>query len=335
MEDVSLNEEEALRLAMEDKECMEHCKLIYDVSTAMNVNKEQREDAIDVSRELDLFMASHKHEPEYRPNKKPVALVVLTAIAASLVFAVFYIHNKVFLPEEKAQSDIYVLKRNASVAETQIVTTADSVSITVPRGKIYETKLPDGSLVTLNSDSRLSFPREFSNSIRNIVLEGEAYFSVTKDNHKPFVVVSKNANVTVLGTKFNFKDYDSETAEVTLFEGKVHLTDTEGNISANIRPGQHAKVSGDGQIMIKKNGNEKADSWKEGFFYFDENRLEDIMIEIGRWYNVSVAFKDKRFLDVKCHFIAERNNSLEKTITLLNRMEKCHIVISNGDIIVN
>ncbi|MEY4003634.1 MAG: hypothetical protein RIT07_1676, partial [Bacteroidota bacterium] len=87
--------------------------------------------------------------------------------------------------------------------------------------------MPDGSEVTLNSNSRLSYDAEFSNHNRHITLSGQAHFEVKKNELLPFVVQSSHVNVTVLGTGFTVADYPSETPSVEVAHGRVQV-DAEG-----------------------------------------------------------------------------------------------------------
>lgn len=94
-------------------------------------------------------------------------------------------------------------------------------------GEVKTITLPDGSEVTLNSNSRLSYDAEFSNHNRHITLSGQAHFEVKKNELLPFVVQSSHVNVTVLGTGFTVADYPSETPSVEVAHGRVQV-DAEG-----------------------------------------------------------------------------------------------------------
>lgn len=330
MEDKDSINEDMLKEALDDSGCMDDCRLINDIIISMQLNKTPDADAINVDKELEKFLDGHKHGHGRWPLYAAIA-----AVAAVILSAIFLLWSPKDISDNTiAKSGIYVIKACENANNVTVNDTGDSVKICVPRGKTYTTTMPDGTAITLNSGSKLSYPKTFDQSARMILMEGEAYFNVKKDSHKPFIVKSKNASVTVLGTIFNFKDYAMSAAEITLYQGKVHLTDSEGNISAKIRPGQHAKITNSGKLSIEANGTAHHSSWKDGCFYFDENTLGEIMVEIGRWYNVNVEFMDTTYIGHKCHFAADRTCPLEKIVTLLNRMEKCHVEIKNGDIVV-
>lgn len=91
-------------------------------------------------------------------------------------------------------------------------------------GKVKEIVLPDGSKVWLNQSATLRYPREFSNTERDVFLDGEAYFEVTKNRQCPFIVKSEAMRIKVLGTTFNFKcDKSHKLAEATLIEGEIEV----------------------------------------------------------------------------------------------------------------
>ncbi|MGN0280808.1 MAG: FecR family protein [Prevotella sp.] len=319
---------EMIREAIDNEDCMEECRLINDVRLSMLMNSHVDKEAVNVDSELDMFLKSHR--------RRRWPLYAALSAAAAVIIAVLVLWPGSSTDDDMlASGGVYVIKACKNAKEVMITERNDSVIVLVPRGMTYKTTLPDGTHVTLNSDSKFRYPKSFEHSMRTAFIEGEAFFEVKKDAHNPFVVRSKNASVTVLGTRFNFKDYAMAAAEVTLYQGKVHLADPEGNISANMKPGQHAEISNTGKLLVNPDNAGKHSSWKDGCFYFDECSLKDIMMDIGRWYNVNVEFRDTQYLDMKCHFVADRNSPIEKIITLLNRMEKCHVAIINGEIVVN
>ena len=109
-------------------------------------------------------------------------------------------------------------------------------------GIVKEVVLPDGTRVWLNNLATLKYPREFSEKERNVYLEGEAYFEVTKNRHKPFTVQSDAMRVRVLGTTFNFKsDKNCRVAEATLIEGEIEVKGNKEEGQIILAPGQRAE----------------------------------------------------------------------------------------------
>lgn len=176
-------------------------------------------------------------------------------------------------------------------------------TIATPRGGQYQVVLPDGSKAWLNAASSLKFPSSFTNmKNRKVVLIGEAYFEIAKDKNHPFIVQSKDQVVQVLGTHFNVNNYSGEAAaKTTLLEGSVSIAaivNAENpsslvlSSSSVLKPGQQAKVSRN-NIKITDADTEADVAWKNGFFKFTDNRIEDIMRQISRWYDVEVNYEGK------------------------------------------
>lgn len=169
-------------------------------------------------------------------------------------------------------------------------------------GETYRVKLPDGSVVWLNAASSLKYPASFLNSkIREVILEGEAFFEVAKDEMHPFKVKTKEQNVTVLGTHFNIKAYDEEKAIVTtLVEGSVRIDfqavawNNKGKVfykdEVMLVPGQQSLLKGETVNLSKANLEENV-AWKEGNFIFTDDGIEPVMRNIARWYNIQVIYK--------------------------------------------
>lgn len=156
-----------------------------------------------------------------------------------------------------------------------------------PRGsKVIDMQLSDGSHVWLNAGSSVTFPIAFVGNERKVSVTGEAYFEISHDKTKPFIVSANNkADVTVLGTHFNVNAYDDEaTLKVTLLEGSISVNNTI------IKPGQQAQVSSDIKVVNKVDLAEVM-AWKNGNFKFTRTDLKVIMREIGRWYDVEVSYE--------------------------------------------
>ncbi len=165
---------------------------------------------------------------------------------------------------------------------------------TTPRGGEYHLTLADGTNVWLNAASSITYPTTFNGSNRTVQISGEAYFEVAPDKRKPFRVLTHGQTVEVLGTHFNINAYDDESAmKTTLFEGSVKIN--KGDQHALLKPGQQAIVSQTGSTVVV-NDDFNADqviAWKKGKFYFDYSEIQDVMRQIGRWYDVDILYQGK------------------------------------------
>jgi len=167
-------------------------------------------------------------------------------------------------------------------------------TVTTPRGGEYHLTLADGTDVWLNAASSVTYPATFNGSNRTVQITGEAYFEVTPDKHKPFRVSTEGQIVEVLGTHFNINAYQDEPAmKTTLFEGSVKIS--KGDVHAILKPGQQAIVSPNGStVAVTDDFNaDQVIAWKKGRFYFDYSDVQNVMRQIGRWYDVDIIYQGK------------------------------------------
>lgn len=206
------------------------------------------------------------------------------------------------------------LDKKVDIVEVQ------NLQLYVPRGGVYQVTLADGTQVWLNSDSRLKYPSRFSGTQRLVELEGEAFFkvnAVVDDNNKriPFVVRSKGQSIEVVGTQFNVNGYASQLfVKTTLVEGKVNVLTARGKLS--LAPGQQAITEGQ-DTKIRSVNPQNFIAWKEGAFSFDEKSFEEVMAEIGRWYNLTIVYNGK-VPDVELIGDAYRNENIKLVLQLLD-----------------
>ena len=151
----------------------------------------------------------------------------------------------------------------------------------------FKVCLSDGSIVWVSSSSKLRYPIAFNGFERRVSLEGEAYFHVAKDAKKPFYVEVGGKTIRVLGTQFNVSAY-TKHVRTTLVEGSVRIEDGK-NISM-LKPGQQAVFNPQG-VAIQVANIKKDIAWKDGYFTFDHDHIQDIMEEIARWYEVTVVYE--------------------------------------------
>ena len=209
---------------------------------------------------------------------------------------------------------------------------AQLMAISTPRGKDYHLTLADGTQVWLNAESHLEFPDRFTGDKREVRLQGEAYFEVKKDAKHPFIVYSDYLTTRVLGTAFDVRARSARDASVTLVTGRV-LVKTQ-DADQVLTPGQQASLAGS-QLAVKAVDTYPYTQWKEGFFYFDNQSLFNIMQELARWYGVNVSFDDTSKMHVRLHFVVERNKSLGEAIANLNALGIVHARIEGGVIVID
>lgn len=171
------------------------------------------------------------------------------------------------------------------------------VEKTNPKGQRSSHLLPDGTKVWLNVASQLVFPEQFSDTLRQVKLTGEAFFDVAQNPEKPFVVETNGVTALVLGTSFNVHAYsESPEIKVALLEGKVQVqrnTSPAGQRSI-LSPGEELSAPRDQSTFIKsKFQYEHAFGWKEGILIFDGVDFAGFRKSIENWYGVTVELKGK------------------------------------------
>jgi transmembrane sensor len=181
--------------------------------------------------------------------------------------------------------------------------------------------LPDGSLVWLKGNSKLNFPTAFSGKTRNVSLQGEALFEVTKDPEHPFIIQCGELITTVLGTSFNIKA-TQKNIEVVVLTGKVSLTSVTDKQGVIVLPNQKAVYNGKQKQVakIKTGGEEKVEAVKgtEYSMEFEDTRLKEIIGRIEGKFNVKVHTSDPKLNN--CMITADfTDQSLETTVNMISQ----------------
>lgn len=175
------------------------------------------------------------------------------------------------------------------------------VEVIVPCGERMQVMLQDGTVVILNSDTKLRYPQKFSLFNRTVELTGEGYFDVTKMKSAPFIVDLKGVEVKVTGTKFNIKSYaNDQKVWVTLEEGKVELKNDK-NLEYSLTPGEQVEYdrsSGKCKVDHLKNF-EGVSAWRNNSLNFYLTPLSDILKVLTRQYETRFIVKDSLLLNSK------------------------------------
>lgn len=207
----------------------------------------------------------------------------------------------------------------------------DNIVVQTPSATTSDVVLPDGSRVMLGSGSRLEYPSDFGqNGVREVELKGQARFCVRHDAGRPFVVKSGNMSTKVLGTVFYVRSYHGSASSVVLLKGSVSVNSEDGSEGRMLSPGQQAVVDNKGGIKVEKADMAAAGGWTHGEFRFDDSRLEDVMNDIGAWYNVGIAFHSRSLLSVRIHFNFPRSVSLADVLQALNDLGVAQFSYADG-----
>lgn len=193
-------------------------------------------------------------------------------------------------------------------------------TISTPKAGKFKVVLADGTRVWINSDTKLSFPSKFKTSERVVNLAGEAYFEVAKNLKKPFIVKSGKQVLHVLGTHFNINAYEGDASiKTTLFEGKVQVNSVGQNTKVNILPGQQT-IFANSTFNLQNADLKEALAWKNGYFKFNAENIENIMLQLSRWYNVDITYKTPIINKTISAYIS-RDKSLKEVLDILQTTE--------------
>jgi len=206
--------------------------------------------------------------------------------------------------------------------------------IVVPLGGEYNFKLSDGTQVHLNSESELEYPIVFD-GVRKVKLKGEAFFKVTASELNKFIVETPKMDISVMGTQFNVRAYQNdENVSTVLVKGVIEAQLVSGE-RILLHPNQKLIYN----FKINKFKTERADkvkdlAWLDGLFVFKNDRLEDILKELKRWYDFNILYTDINLKDEVFGGRLERSGSIGPILDILNMTGKVQVTISGGTIIV-
>ena len=181
---------------------------------------------------------------------------------------------------------------NVRIAEATIV---NQITKSSNAGEQLRLTLPDGSIVLLNAQSSIQFPERFDKNSRQVVLEGEAFFDVTKDPNRPFIVKTRNLNTTVLGTSFNIRAFKGKESFVTVSTGKVKVEnlDSKEHLQVQLLPNEQVVVNPNAdEFNVNEVNAKNYITWTFGCLKFNNEDLEDVASELERWFDVKITLEN-------------------------------------------
>lgn len=232
------------------------------------------------------------------------------------------------------QNGTNIQKEKGSIAyradSAMTVETIQYNELSVPVTGEYHITLADGSKLWVNSNTRVKYPVPFPKDKREIEVDGEVYLEVKKDG-RPFSVRTKAGTVRVLGTSFGVRTYGEEVL-TTLVAGSVRFTNNAGH-QVELTPGEQAIATMD--IVNKRNVQvEEYVGWKDGWYIFHEQRLEEVMNTLAYWYGTHVFWRNERIKDIRFTGNLRRYNSVDTFLQVLTASEDVHYEINEKTIIL-
>ncbi len=191
--------------------------------------------------------------------------------------------------------------------------------IIIPHGRTASLTLPDGSTVYLNAATQIKYPVSFGKRSREVMLKGEAYFEVSKDKQRPFIVNANNqALIKVLGTHFDVSAYDDDNiVKTTLVEGSITVSSITSKQSSLVSPGEQVEMDMQGKMIVRKVNTEQYTSWREGLFLFDKESFGSVLKKLERYYNIRFAFEEPMKGEIKISGKLNLKTDLEEIIEIL------------------
>jgi len=206
-------------------------------------------------------------------------------------------------------------------------------TLSTPKGGKFSIRLPDGTLAILDASSSLRYPSAFKGAQRMVEVSGQVYFEVVHNAKQPFKVKVADQTIEDLGTHFNINAYPGgDGIKTTLEEGLVSISSDRKKVF--LKPGQAAfSHTGTNEITVAEADLEEVLAWKNGYFRFNDEQIENIMAQLSRWYDIEVTYSGKLPVDGFNGTIS-RSKNLSQVLTMLERTGIIHFKIEGRRITV-
>lgn len=221
------------------------------------------------------------------------------------------------------------------LGSTKISSETQMCEVTAPKGQISKCVLADGTEVWLNAGSTLKYDAALKGNLREVNLDGEAYFKVSKNKHKPFVVSTEHAQIKVLGTIFNLKAYSGENkVETTLEEGCVAFSlNGSATKPVELKPGEQVVYNiSEKKITVGKVETYLHTAWKDGKFVFKDADLQAIIQELEKLYDVRIHLENDSLLKLRFRGMFEYEQNIFSALETLERTTNIKYRITGRDI---
>lgn len=209
-----------------------------------------------------------------------------------------------------------------------------------PNGQRSKVILADSSIVTLGAGSTLSYPERFAGNSREISLEGEAFFQVTKNPHKPFIVHTGAVQTRVLGTSFKINAFKGQLLSVAVATGKVRVGRkitgaSEPEPLAVLLPGDEVEWNPvSGKAIVGHVQTEDVTGWEQGKLSFVGVPLSEMASSLERWYNIKIVIRNKKIRDYRMSIVLDGTVPLNQSLEVLKATIKADYKINGNTVII-
>ncbi|MBL1411441.1 FecR family protein [Sphingobacterium faecale] len=238
---------------------------------------------------------------------------------------------------DSTQSSLMTVDGSYVYSDGKAVTlqAAEYATVQTPIGGTYQVTLPDGTKVWLNAASSITYPTYFTGGKREIETTGEVYFEVVHDVKNPFIVLSKNQRIQVLGTAFNVNSYNKKLV-TTLVEGRVSLSavdaDSNSSDAVFLSPGQQAVLI-DQKVKVSTVEVSEYIAWKEGMFRFKSTPLPEALQQLERWYDLEIEYYDIP-KEILVHASIKRDKKLSSILYALEEISNVKFKIQGRRLVL-
>lgn len=208
-------------------------------------------------------------------------------------------------------------------------------TLITPKSKVFNVTLSDGSKVWLNASSAIKYPTQFSSDFRKVYLTGEAFFEVTKDAVRPFLVSTKDMEIEVTGTTFNVMAYPEDNLiETTLVTGEVKVKTSD--FQCVLEPGKQAKLDLKSKKLNEIQVNtELYTSWKDGKYMFEYINIESVLTKLSRWYDVDVFYSSNTVKNFHFTGTLYKYNDIKQTLHIIELATNVKFEINEKTVMVS
>ena len=179
--------------------------------------------------------------------------------------------------------------------------------------------LPDGTKVWLNKNTSLIYPEKFSTKQREVILDGEAFFDVTKDKKHPFVVKTSSFNIKVLGTTFNVHSYKEDVQVSAVLEsGVIQLQSAQGDALVTMHPGQQALYKPDTkELEVSYVAVNEHISWRYNLVTLNNVTIHEVVKSLEENYQIKIQTDSVTLRDHRYNFTYDKGDSAEESVRML------------------
>jgi transmembrane sensor len=318
---------------------------IWDQSNASKNDKIDTELALSKLNKKILNFNNVRTEKKIPSERHQITwLVKVAAVFVILIAASFFIKYILLPPKPNTANISYITAYAPPSQKSQLV-------------------LSDGTVVWLNSGTKIKYPENYGVKTREVYLEGEAFFQVAKNPAKPFLVHASAITIRAVGTSFNVKCYASDkTIETTLVEGQVQIASPVQNemkkepvlLNPNekaifnknnqkiqiasfekLTPSEAPEKKNSSPIIIEKKTILSEISWKDQRLTFENETFEDLAKRLERWYNINIKIIDSNLLSNRYTGKFVNNESIEQVLLVIGRTTPITYIINNDSVIID